>query len=327
MTLSKRNYLWDNMKAVLIILVVMGHLLEGSRMILPAAYVLDYIIYSYHMPAFLFVSGYLSKSYFKNGKIKDYKLIKLAGYYIMMQILFIFLLGLFGHDITKLSLLRPTRGLWYLLALLFYYFMIPIIKKVPFYVTIPLSILLSVIISFESQAGSLLSIHRIFVFSPFFITGYYTTDIIIKSIKALKRKNRILLSLICFIFSSSINVYQNIPIHIFFGKDNFQNLGITNFEWGTTLRLCSMCSAFFMILSLILIIPQRKTPISYIGENSLYVYLLHLPLTMLLMDSSLINKFAINTPINLLTLILFSILLSAIFARFKHKSGQKGTIK
>ena len=53
-----REYGFDNLRGLLIVLVVLGHLLEicGS---FPGAGFLYRTIYSFHMPAFLFLSGYL----------------------------------------------------------------------------------------------------------------------------------------------------------------------------------------------------------------------------------------------------------------------------
>jgi fucose 4-O-acetylase-like acetyltransferase len=51
-----RNYKIDNIKAFLIILVVFGHMLELVNM-----GGLYRLIYTIHMPVFVFVSGYFAK--------------------------------------------------------------------------------------------------------------------------------------------------------------------------------------------------------------------------------------------------------------------------
>ena len=61
-TLKKRSAYWDNIKGILMFLVVFAHILfqlqDKSELINS---VVDYI-YMFHMPAFVFVSGYLGKS-------------------------------------------------------------------------------------------------------------------------------------------------------------------------------------------------------------------------------------------------------------------------
>ena len=53
--INERNRSIDVVKGVLILLVVIGHVLVGPI----DEHVLRYVIYSFHMPAFFFVSGYL----------------------------------------------------------------------------------------------------------------------------------------------------------------------------------------------------------------------------------------------------------------------------
>jgi len=56
-----RTPYWDNIKGILILLVVFAHFLFG----LQSSPVIDWLvdaIYFFHMPAFVFVSGYFSKS-------------------------------------------------------------------------------------------------------------------------------------------------------------------------------------------------------------------------------------------------------------------------
>lgn len=57
MAIKERNRAIDILKAVAIILVVMGHMGFVPR--LGAAFEYYFPIYSYHMPLFLFCSGYL----------------------------------------------------------------------------------------------------------------------------------------------------------------------------------------------------------------------------------------------------------------------------
>lgn len=60
----RRIYKWDNAKALLMFLVVLGHFTEPFT---EAGYPLIYrsifmILYTFHMPAFIFISGMFSKS-------------------------------------------------------------------------------------------------------------------------------------------------------------------------------------------------------------------------------------------------------------------------
>lgn len=59
---KERDYLFDNIKGLLIFLVVFGHLISYSSF--KKIHSIDFIylsIYIFHMPIFVFISGYFSK--------------------------------------------------------------------------------------------------------------------------------------------------------------------------------------------------------------------------------------------------------------------------
>ena len=76
-TVKTRDYHVDNIKGVLIILVVCGHLLSYLQdMNSTFAIGVRTFIYFFHMPGFIFMSGYLAKGFLK----KEYKGEKLLSY-------------------------------------------------------------------------------------------------------------------------------------------------------------------------------------------------------------------------------------------------------
>ena len=60
-TTKSRDYLFDNYKAFLVVLVVLGHFIEPCYRNNSALYTLKWFIFSFHMPAFIFISGYSKK--------------------------------------------------------------------------------------------------------------------------------------------------------------------------------------------------------------------------------------------------------------------------
>lgn len=71
MKVKERSPLFDNMKMVLIILVVFGHALEEIS--LEHEYgIIRACIYSFHMPVFIFISGYFSGEGGHKRKQKNY---------------------------------------------------------------------------------------------------------------------------------------------------------------------------------------------------------------------------------------------------------------
>ena len=63
---GKRVCIWDNLKCVLIFLVVVGHFVnqfEDESSIMRS---ISFFIYSFHMPLFIFLSGLLEKRWEEN---------------------------------------------------------------------------------------------------------------------------------------------------------------------------------------------------------------------------------------------------------------------
>ena len=306
---KERNYLWDNIKTFLIFLVVAGHLLEGTKLLLPFAKDFDYWIYTFHMPAFIFVSGFLSKSYCKDGKVRAEKVLIFSAYYLVFQLAltgYKMLVGIEVEGAGILDIFHSNRGLWYLLAIIFYYLLIPIAEKLPAYVTITVSVLLSVLISDAPDAGILLAVHRIFVFAPFFFIGYYMSNNALMKIRKINLFIRLLLGSLfvaCSILIWSLQNRDDIPIKLFYGKANFTELEVW-FRYGALLRLQALAIALLMIAGVLLIIPACRLVTSYIGRHTLSIYLFHMPLVISLMDTEFLEEIQIVSVTDFILLLL-----------------------
>lgn len=82
---KERDYHADNIKGVLIFLVVCGHLLSYLQdMNSTLAIGVRTFIYFFHMPGFIFMSGYLSKGFLKK-QYKGEKLLSFAWLYLLFK--------------------------------------------------------------------------------------------------------------------------------------------------------------------------------------------------------------------------------------------------
>lgn len=107
----KRDEFFDSLKFFLISLVILGHTLEISektRVVLA----LYNTIYSFHMPLFIFISGYFSRKYDDNSLFYR-KILGLVETYLTFQLVFSIPSILSGNIWTVI--VRPWWVLWYLL--------------------------------------------------------------------------------------------------------------------------------------------------------------------------------------------------------------------
>lgn len=272
---KERNYLWDNIKALLIFLVVVGHMLEACGFTIDEALNLDTFIYSFHMPAFLFVSGFLSKSYCHGGKVRAEKVGLLIACYALFQIIFI-IIGTLDKPIDRLSPFNPGTGMWYLLALIVYYLLIPIVEKLPASLVVLITLTGALLVGRDDQASNYLAVSRTICFAPYFFAGYYLSAGRIEKLRSLKAYVRYPLGILAAAASVSIWFFRKdiFTLRFFFAKSDYDELDISDIE-GMLTRLGGVAIAALMIVSLLAVLPKQKTFFSYIGARSLQVFLFH----------------------------------------------------
>ncbi|HVI39092.1 MAG TPA: acyltransferase family protein, partial [Anaerovoracaceae bacterium] len=166
---EQRNYLFDNIKAILIFSVVIAHYFRMSgSFALPTFGGVAYVVsFSYIMQGFLFVSGYFSRNLDKCRTTAFQAF--LFPYIILMPIMFCIRYLIFGR--AHLDYTLPTMALWYLLTLFVYRFFLKDLVKIK--KILPISVIVSLVAGFIPFLDSTLSLGRTFSFLPFFLLGYY----------------------------------------------------------------------------------------------------------------------------------------------------------
>lgn len=296
--MTQRNYLWDNFKALLIFTVVVGHFLETFPLNSNLSVAVDYWIYTFHMPAFLFVSGYLGKSYCKNSKVRAEKIGCFATYYVVFQLIFFVEIWLLDPR-KKFSLFEPNIGLWYLIAVIVYYMVIPLFEKIKWFIGLPVLAFIGLAIGCESEAGTFLSISRTFVFAPFFFAGYYMPERILVTLRAVKL--RIILGVgsaiaSVAIWGAIILVWTSdiLPMNVFYGKNNYDSMGFSD-TTGVVLRLIAWTISTLMVFALILLMTEKKNLFTYVGQRTLQIYLFHFILIIFFKKTSFTQGFCIDS--------------------------------
>ena len=165
MKMKERDYLFDNYKAFLIVLVVVGHFIEVASDDNVVMETTKWIIFSFHMPAFVFISGYFSK---KTQGI--YKLLQqLVVPYLVFEILYYILYTYILNRDTELAFLYPKFSLWYLLAMFMWKMITPLFRRLPGYLWI--AFVLGLFVGASSLDDNYLTLPRMFTFYPFFLLG------------------------------------------------------------------------------------------------------------------------------------------------------------
>lgn len=281
MNSKTRDSYFDNLRGFLIICVIIGNSLEyiNPTSINPHYFIL--CLYMFHMPLFTFISGYFCK---KSKRTTKEKVIDTVKTYLFAQIFYYF----FNLIVTKnyglkFELLKPSWTLWYLLALIFWYIISDYITN--YKKALVISIILSLILGFDPSLGTLASSSRIVFFLPFFIAGMAFEK---KDLEKLKQ-HKIAITLSTIIIFAILFAFRSvIDVETLFEYTNYTFYGGTS-----TIPFLTRCFHFigaFTIGSFILMVfPSKKTILSWIGKNSLILYISHSGIIKLLTLKHIMN--------------------------------------
>lgn len=179
---SRDGYI-DLLKGNLILLVVLGHFLLPVQSSSPVIGLFS-LIYAFHMPAFIFLSGLMAKSVYRPGKGFLYasssfrwdKLLQLLKLYVIFKLLVYYSeIGYYGASGPYPDLFHESGAPWYLMALMLWYLMIPLAENIGNHaLTFALILLFSLFSGyFGGGLRDFLSLDRVTAFMPFFFLGYF----------------------------------------------------------------------------------------------------------------------------------------------------------
>ena len=274
LNLQKRNFLFDNIRAFIVFLVVFGHMLETfSSSLQPAFYTL---IYSFHIPLLVFMSGYFAK--FDVKKIAFQLLIPLLffqGLYCLFDYL------LFGNNQIQYRIM-PFWLLWYSLSLIFWrfsVFFLQKIKKIEWKVIIVvLAFALGLAVGYLPFMTRVFSLSRTFVFFPFFLLGYFFKEKNF-SLNNIPFKKKVILKVFAgiilvalAIFPFFFNIFSK---ELLYGANCYQNIQKGEIPL-IALRSILYTISLAFIFGFLFVSPKKELSIlSILSKNSMQIYLLH----------------------------------------------------
>ncbi|MDU5774703.1 MAG: acyltransferase family protein [Clostridium perfringens] len=285
MKTKNRNYLIDNSKGLLIFLVVLGHSLEFIRKDYEVARLLYVFIYEFHMPVFVFISGYLSKNVEKGRRnaVRNFLTPFLLFNIIWNLITLVGPLFLRG-EFTELpseqafSFFTPGWALWYIFAMFLWKILLPDLLK--FKNIFILSVIAGIFVKLSGEFGSYMALSRTITFAPFFLAGYYSSEEKLKRFRKFTRFNilnkvpSILILIIGVLIALIFVNYSNIADEFFWADRSYSNFNIEIFT-GILLYIAVYIIGFAFVYVFINLMPENQTFLSKIGKNTLSVYFLH----------------------------------------------------
>lgn len=270
---AKRLYGYDNLRALLIFLVVFAHLLEICGQF-PHKKEIYFTIYSFHMPAFVFLSGLFCG---KRPKLGRFFLM-----YLLFQTLYLIAVWRINGKVGALRLqyTTPYWILWYLLALIAYWAVSPYLLSSSLRKQAALlaaSLCLALLAGLDDSVGRVLSLSRILVFFPFFLLGCMLNP----RREALQDRLRGLGAIRWALFAAGLALLPLLMLR--WGKTAtpwmlYGSFSYAERAYGPGIRLLQYAAAGLWIGWLLVLqsLADFRIPgVSCLGRNTLWVFLLH----------------------------------------------------
>ncbi|WP_409253492.1 acyltransferase family protein [Bacillus sp. SCS-153A] len=270
-----RNHYFDNAKVILIFLVVFGHFIRSFIENDPYVLALYKTLYTFHMPAFIIVSGFFAKGFYKKGYIpKLFK--KLILPYLLFQIIYsVYYYFLYNKRNLTIDIYDPQWSMWFLLSLFCWNILLYIfVRKWKFSQNKALFIAfaIGIAIGFVDSVSNYLSLSRTFVFFPLFLLGYYLKEDHFSRLGTAKvRMAAVLIPATVFVFMLLVPEFSDKWL---LGSKSYEQLGGKDL-FSPIARSMVYLLNIAMSFSFFSFVPKSRHFFTKWGASTLYVYLIH----------------------------------------------------
>jgi len=268
----QRDAYFDNAKYLAIVLVAMGHawepLRDGSR----AVTALYNLVYAFHMPAFIVVSGYFSRG-FDMSPAKIRRLVTgVAVPYVVFETAYtLFTRWTDDAPDRPVTVLDPLYLTWFLVALLIWRLTTPIWRNMRW--PLPVALLLAMLATVSPSIGNDLDLQRVLQFLPYFVFGLCLRP---EHFRLVRRWRVRVLAVPVFAGALAV-AYWSAPRMTgawFFHRDSAQELGAPAW-YGPLMTLAAFGCSMVLVACFLAWVPGRRMWFTALGAGTLYGYLLH----------------------------------------------------
>lgn len=269
--MSKQRDPWfDNAKMTLVTLIVVGH----AWVLLPKNTSTEWLydfLYSWHVPAFVIITGYLSRSFTWEPR----RLWSLFKTVVVPYVIFEALLAAFRYHVGGVELhdlfLDPHWPMWYLSAMFFWRLMTPIFMSPPALVAIAASVLIS--LAAGLWAGDTFDFARVFGLLPFYVLGLRMRP---KHWQFVHRPGTQVFGLVSLSAMFVLTHYTDMLIETewLYYRSRYDALEPDNLR-ATAIRATLLFLGLSGSLGFYALVPRLKSWFTHLGSATLVVYLCH----------------------------------------------------
>ncbi|POX53532.1 hypothetical protein C3489_15425 [Streptomyces sp. Ru71] len=268
---KQRDSFFDNAKYLAIVLVAIGHtwaqMMDDSRVV-ESAY---RVVYTFHMPAFVVISGYFSRSF----DMRPDRLRRLVTGVLVPYVVFETAYELF-KDVAdrpdpEISLLDPSYLMWFLAALFVWRLTTPLWQQVRR--PLPLAVGIAMLASVSLSIGSDFDLQRVLQFLPYFVLGLCLRPEHFRMV----RRRAVRIAAVPVALAALAVAWWSVPRMNggwFYRQSAAQDLGA---PWwcGPVMTLASIACALVLTACFLAWVPGRRLWCTTLGAGTITGYLLH----------------------------------------------------
>jgi fucose 4-O-acetylase-like acetyltransferase len=266
---AARDPWFDNAKMALVTLVVVGH----SWTLLPETPVVEHLydfLYAWHVPAFVFVTGYLSRS-FVYTRVRMWQLFRtvVVPYVVFECALALFRVYVGGEELANLFQ-DPHWPMWYLAALFFWRLLTPVFR--PMWGGLAVAVAVSLVAGM--YAGDTLDMARVLGLLPFFVMGLKATP---ERLETLRRKPAQVAAVCVFVVLWVITTWTDVwaSTEWLYYRSRYDEMGSADDLNALLTRALVLAIGTVGAWAFLALVPRLNGWFTRMGAWTLVVYLFH----------------------------------------------------
>ena len=284
-TSKRRIPLFDNARFMAILLVVTGHAIQPLQDGSDAAAVTYLVIYAFHVPLFVLVSGYFAKDSLDRTALARL-VTDLAVPYLIFETIWTFVQWLVEGN-TAVNYVKPSWTLWFLLALIGWRLLLPLlaITRYPLLV----SVIIAIAAGYTDDLDNTLALSRTLGLLPFFVLGWRlrtwapggktlterwegAAD---RTVTLVRAAAAALFVGLLVVTVAALPAWRELGVRYFFFYDDAYSVIDYDQWWAGALRLGALGVGAAFSAALLVLLPRQSTWYTGLGGSTLYIYLLH----------------------------------------------------
>jgi fucose 4-O-acetylase-like acetyltransferase len=263
-----RDPWFDNAKMTLATLVVVGHLWSLLPETVLSSWAYNFL-YLWHVPAFVMVTGYLSRSFSYSRRNLSRLLTTVALPYVVFEALLAGFRTIVGGEHLGPLWIDPHWPMWYLSALFLWRLVTPVLRRSPH------PVLLAVAVSLLAglTSGDTLDLERTLALLPFFVVGLHVTPGRLERLRSPSARRLAVAAFVTALAFAGL-VEGTLGSEWLYWRSSYAETGMPFLD-GALVRLGLVVAGLVLAASFFALLPRRGGWYARMGSASLVVYLFH----------------------------------------------------